>query len=158
MKITYAVTVCNEFIEIQQLIAFLLKHKRLQDEIVVQMDLNLGDINNQTEDKNQVFAYLMKHQEQGHIRVIFYPLNNDFAKLSPQDYQTLVKLMQQFDGMQEKNDALFDFTSDYVDPMTYEDAANVELFYSTIAKKGKAKFPQASKVAAAIAVIVAKAI
>jgi hypothetical protein len=80
MKITYAVTVCNEFIEIQQLIAFLLKHKRLQDEIVVQMDLNLGDINNQTEDKNQVFAYLMKHQEQGHIRVIFYPLNNDFAQ------------------------------------------------------------------------------
>lgn len=80
MKITYAVTVCNEFVEIQRLIAFLLKHKRLQDKIVVQMDLNLGDINNQPEDKNQVFAYLMKHQEQGHIRVIFHSLNNDFAQ------------------------------------------------------------------------------
>lgn len=80
MKISYAVTVCNEFVEIQRLIAFLLKHKRPQDEIVVQMDLNLDDINNQPADKNEVFAYIMKHQEHGHIRVIFHPLNNDFAK------------------------------------------------------------------------------
>jgi hypothetical protein len=42
--------------------------------------------------------------------------------------------------------------------MTYEDAANVELFYSTIAKKGKSMFPKESKVAAAIAAIVSKAI
>ena len=80
MKISYAVTVCNEFIEIQRLITFLLEHKRPQDEIVVQMDLNLDDINNQSTDKNEVFAYIMKHQEHGHIRVIFHPLNNDFAK------------------------------------------------------------------------------
>ena len=80
MKITYAVTVCNEFIEIQRLIAFLLKHKRPQDEIVVQMDLNLEDLKNQPTDKNEVFAYIMKHQEHGYIRVIFYPLQNDFAQ------------------------------------------------------------------------------
>jgi glycosyltransferase involved in cell wall biosynthesis len=79
MKISYAITVCNEFLEIQRLITFLLETKRPQDEIVAQMDLTLDDLKNQPEDKNQVFAYLMKHQEQGHIRVIFNPLNNDFG-------------------------------------------------------------------------------
>lgn len=80
MKISYAITVCNEFIEIQRLISFLLKNKRPYDEIVVQMDLSMDDLNSQPEDKKQVFAYIMKHQEQGHIRVIFKPLNNNFAE------------------------------------------------------------------------------
>jgi hypothetical protein len=44
MKISYAITVCNEFIEIQRLIHFLLKHKRYQDEIVVLFDKDNGDI------------------------------------------------------------------------------------------------------------------
>ena len=43
MKITYAITVCNEFIEIQRLIAFLLKNKRIQDNIVVLYDESNGD-------------------------------------------------------------------------------------------------------------------
>jgi hypothetical protein len=80
MKISYAITVCNEFIEIQRLLTFLLEHKRIQDEIVIQMDLSMDDLNSQPEDKNQVFAYIMKHQEQGHCRVIFYQLNGDFAQ------------------------------------------------------------------------------
>ena len=42
MKISYAVTVCNEFVEIQKLISFLLKHKRYEDEIVVLYDINNG--------------------------------------------------------------------------------------------------------------------
>ena len=79
MKISYAITVCNEFLEIQRLLTFLLENKRPQDEIVIQMDLSLDDLNKQPEDKNQVFAYIMKHQEQGHCRVIFHPLNNDFS-------------------------------------------------------------------------------
>jgi len=80
MKISYAITVCNEFVEIQRLITFLLKNKRPQDEIVVQMDLSKDDIKDQPEDKNQVFAYLMKHNTQGNIRVIFYTLNNNFSE------------------------------------------------------------------------------
>lgn len=80
MKISYAVTVCNEFIEIQRLLSFLLINKQPQDEIVIQMDLSIDDLKNQPEDKNQVFAYIMKHQEQGHCRVIFKPLQNDFAE------------------------------------------------------------------------------
>jgi len=42
MRISYAITVCNEFVEIQKLIPFLLKHKRFKDEIVVLYDINNG--------------------------------------------------------------------------------------------------------------------
>jgi hypothetical protein len=44
MKVTYALTVCNEFVEIQRLINFLLKNKRIQDNIVVLYDSKNGDI------------------------------------------------------------------------------------------------------------------
>ena len=44
MEISYAITVCNEFIEIQRLIHFLLEHKRYQDEIVILFDKANGDI------------------------------------------------------------------------------------------------------------------
>ena len=42
MKISYAITVCNEFVEIQNLLPFLLKHKRHEDEIVVLYDSKNG--------------------------------------------------------------------------------------------------------------------
>lgn len=42
MKISYAITVCNEFIEIQNLISFLLKSKRTEDEVVVLYDSKNG--------------------------------------------------------------------------------------------------------------------
>ena len=43
MKISYAITVCNEFVEIQKLVLFLLKHKRDKDEIVILYDYRNGD-------------------------------------------------------------------------------------------------------------------
>jgi hypothetical protein len=43
MKISYAITVCNEFIEIQKLVTFLLENKRIEDEIVILFDVNNGD-------------------------------------------------------------------------------------------------------------------
>ena len=43
MKISYAITVCNEFIEIQRLVSFLLQHKRIQDNIVILYDEANGD-------------------------------------------------------------------------------------------------------------------
>lgn len=43
MKISYAITVCNEFIEIQRLLNFLLQCKRTEDEIVVLFDEANGD-------------------------------------------------------------------------------------------------------------------
>ena len=38
MKISYAITVCNEFKEIQELVTFLKEKKRQQDEIVILYD------------------------------------------------------------------------------------------------------------------------
>ena len=43
MKISYAITVCNEFLEIQRLLNFLLEKKRPQDEIVILYDESSGD-------------------------------------------------------------------------------------------------------------------
>ena len=42
MKISYAITVCNEFQEIQRLINFLVKNKRHEDEIVILFDSTNG--------------------------------------------------------------------------------------------------------------------
>ena len=52
MKISYAITVCNEFLEIQRLIPFLLEYKRTQDEIVILFDQKNGD--------PEVLNYLLK--------------------------------------------------------------------------------------------------
>ena len=38
MKISYAITVCNEHKEIERLLTFLFEHKRREDQVVVQMD------------------------------------------------------------------------------------------------------------------------
>lgn len=43
MKISYAITVCNEFLEIQKLVTFLLQTKRTEDEIVILYDQSNGD-------------------------------------------------------------------------------------------------------------------
>jgi len=42
MKISYAITVCNEFVEIQRLVNFLVKNKRSEDEIVILFDSKNG--------------------------------------------------------------------------------------------------------------------
>ena len=42
MKISYAITVCNELVEIQRLLPFLIKNKRKQDEIVIFYDSKNG--------------------------------------------------------------------------------------------------------------------
>ena len=40
MKISYAITVCNEHKEIEKLLTFLFEHKRPEDQVVVQMDFD----------------------------------------------------------------------------------------------------------------------
>jgi hypothetical protein len=57
MKISYAITVCNEFIEIQRLVNFLLQHKRIQDNIVILFDEANGDLG--------VESYLRSHSQNG---------------------------------------------------------------------------------------------
>lgn len=43
MKISFAITVCNEINEIKKLVPFILDHKRPEDEIVILYDENNGD-------------------------------------------------------------------------------------------------------------------
>ncbi len=43
MKISYAITVCNEYEEIQRLVEFLRTHKRVQDEVIILYDHKNGD-------------------------------------------------------------------------------------------------------------------
>ena len=71
MKITYAITVCNEFIEIQRLLNFLLEHKRHEDEIVVLYDSVNGD--------PEVEAYLRSRSI--NLDFLWYPgeFKNHFA-------------------------------------------------------------------------------
>ena len=57
MKISYAITVCNEFVEIQRLIAHLLKYKRNQDSITVLYDEVNGD--------PEIEAFLRSHSING---------------------------------------------------------------------------------------------
>ena len=69
MKISYAIPVCNEYKEIEYLLEYLLKHKREEDEIVVQCDLG------NTTDK--VYEILDIYTE--HIHTIHFALENNFA-------------------------------------------------------------------------------
>jgi len=42
MKVSYAITVCNESVEIQRLLTLLLQHKEAQDEIIILFDSKNG--------------------------------------------------------------------------------------------------------------------
>lgn len=57
MTITYAITVCNEFVEIQSLVHTLLSVKRHQDNIVILYDSKNGD--------KEIETYLRSHSVNG---------------------------------------------------------------------------------------------
>jgi hypothetical protein len=67
MKVSYAVTVCDEFIEIQRLLNHLLEYKKPQDEIVVLYD------NNGTK---EVFNYLQSVEG---IKLVWDNFDGHFA-------------------------------------------------------------------------------
>lgn len=69
MKISYAVPVCNEWMQLEYLLGYLLKHKREQDEIVIQCDKG-----NTTP---SVYKVLEEYKDK--IQIIEFPLNGDFA-------------------------------------------------------------------------------
>lgn len=71
MKISYAVTVCNEFVEIQRLLTFLIDRKQPQDEIVVFYDTNNG-----TPEVEQYLNILG-----GNIRKIGYHFDGHFGHM-----------------------------------------------------------------------------
>jgi len=71
MRISYAITVCNEFLEIQRLIKFLLDNKREQDNIVVLFDEVNGDPG--------VESFLRLHSVNGSFHWHKAPFDKHFA-------------------------------------------------------------------------------
>jgi hypothetical protein len=70
--LSYSVTVCTEFIEIQRLVRFLLQHKRPQDSIVVLFDEANGD--------PEVENFLRTHSLNGEFQWFKGRFDRDFAK------------------------------------------------------------------------------
>jgi GT2 family glycosyltransferase len=84
MKISYAITVCNELEEVKRLVNFLLSNKRTEDEIVI-----LYDTNGSTEVYDYVDTideivniFVVKDKFQGH----FADWKNKFFKVCSGDY------------------------------------------------------------------------
>jgi len=72
MKISFAITVCKELEEIKRLVPFLLKHKRVQDEIVVLYDEKNGD--------KEVLEFLLPYNKLPNVQTWrCFDWNNNFA-------------------------------------------------------------------------------
>jgi hypothetical protein len=71
MRVSYAITCCTEFIEIQRLVHFLLRHKRLQDNIVILFDEANGD--------PEVETFLRTHSINGEFAWHKAKFNRHFA-------------------------------------------------------------------------------
>jgi glycosyltransferase involved in cell wall biosynthesis len=69
MIISYAIPVCNEWMQLEYLLNYLLKYKREQDEIIVQCD----------EGNTTPSVYQVLEEYKDKIQVIEFPLNGDFA-------------------------------------------------------------------------------
>ena len=86
MKISYAITVCNEFVEIQRLVNFLVKNKRSQDEIVILFDTKNGtkEVEQVLDHYNSTFKYYTLHKAP--FRDNFAEWKNHLSNLCTGDY------------------------------------------------------------------------
>tara|TARA_B110000503_G_scaffold65176_1_gene102478 strand:+ start:119 stop:748 length:630 start_codon:yes stop_codon:yes gene_type:complete len=73
MKISYAVTVCDEFLEIQRLLSLLLNNKRHQDEVVVLIDLS------KNKPTSELLRYLHELSSEDYITLVEDSFLNHFA-------------------------------------------------------------------------------
>lgn len=73
MKISFAITVCNELTEVKTLVPFLLKHKNINDEIVILFDEKNGD--------QEVLDFLLEFNKLPNVQTWRgFDFNNDFAE------------------------------------------------------------------------------
>jgi len=72
MKLSYAITVCNEHKEVKKLLTFLFEHKRPEDQVVVQMDKNATE---------EVWATceMFESKSAAEYKLISFELNKNFA-------------------------------------------------------------------------------
>ena len=73
MKISYAIPVCNELMEIQRLVSFLQQTKKSNDEIVILYDSNNGS--------TQVEEYLRSHSVNGEFDWHSYKFDGHFGNM-----------------------------------------------------------------------------
>ena len=71
MTISYAIPVCNEWLQLEYLLNYLLQKKREQDEIVVQCD--------EGNTTPSVYQVLKQFSDYKQLKVVEFPLNKDFA-------------------------------------------------------------------------------
>ncbi len=71
MTISYAIPVCNEWLQLEYLLNYLLQKKRDQDEIVVQCD--------EGNTTPSVYQVLKQFSDYKKLKVVEFPLNKDFA-------------------------------------------------------------------------------
>jgi len=73
MKISYAIPVCNELVELERLLNFLVKHKRQEDEITVLYD---------SENGSKAVEEFLRSSSVNKADFVWYsnPLNKDFAQ------------------------------------------------------------------------------
>tara|TARA_R110002153_G_scaffold144818_2_gene296029 strand:- start:853 stop:1482 length:630 start_codon:yes stop_codon:yes gene_type:complete len=74
MKISYAITVCDEFLEIQSLLRFLIKNKRHCDEIVVLVDMSKNS------PTSELLGFLHKLSSNNNIILSEQSHNGDFSR------------------------------------------------------------------------------
>jgi hypothetical protein len=73
MKISFAITVCNELTEIKKLLPFLLENKRVEDEIVILFDEKNGN--------EDVLKFLLDYNKLPNVQTYRgFSFNNDFAE------------------------------------------------------------------------------
>ena len=72
MKISYAITVCNEHKEIEKLLTFLFEHKREEDQVIVQMD------NSATKEVINI-CEVFESKQATEYKLISHGLNKNFA-------------------------------------------------------------------------------
>ncbi len=72
MKISYAITVCNELVEIQKLVPYLQKHIRKEDEIVILFDKKNGN--------TKIEEFLRGNSINGELRWVGKNFNGNFSK------------------------------------------------------------------------------
>lgn len=119
INITYAVTVCNELEEITKLINFLHPRIKSDDEILIQYD------EDSTTDAVKQYLLIISQLHNTNIRVISYPLNNDFAafKNNLKDNSNGIFIFQ-IDADEIPSDYLVENLSDFI-----EYNKDVDLFF-----------------------------
>ena len=73
IKISYALTVCDEFLEIQRLLSLLINNKRIEDEVVVLVDLS------KNKPTSELLGYLHELSYEDYIKLIEDNFKGHFA-------------------------------------------------------------------------------